>query len=263
MAIENPSNAREALFQAAAEELGPEALEAIDPETSPRQDPTPTDGTPPFIPECMTQESAPENLGNDPTAIMIRWKDNIPRWKPGSVIRFTGWRMGFHTQEDANHAWHHLNLAAKAWNQQNIGITFENVALAKDAKFAICYGGDRGDSTLASSFFPGNDMFYLLRVYRAAFAEGWRENLWKTLTHELGHIMGLRHEFIEPGLPSIRFGESNNLSVMDYTGVYPEIQPSDVASTREFYELENGAMIYGVPVKDFDPSVLDRPMVFT
>jgi hypothetical protein len=69
-------------------------------------------------------------------------------------------------------------------------------------------------------------------------------------------------KFVEPLYPLILFGAPNRLSVMNYAGVYLEIQPSDVAFARDFYKLVNRTEIQATPVKDFDPLVLDQQMAF-
>lgn len=74
--------------------------------------------------------------------------------------------------------------------------------------------------------------------------------MWKVFTHELGHILGLRHEFAldvvfneEKGRwvtvelnAAASIGPDNALSVMNYRGdIPPEIQESDIMYTKEFY----------------------------
>lgn len=74
--------------------------------------------------------------------------------------------------------------------------------------------------------------------------------MWQVFTHELGHVLGLRHEFAlnpvnenpgqglvlrEAANGAVLVGDRNEYSVMNYRAEPPVIQESDVVSTREFY----------------------------
>lgn len=78
------------------------------------------------------------------------------------------------------------------------------------------------------------------------------------LVHELGHVLGLRHEFsMDPRRlerhKAVQFGEASPLSVMNYRREPPELQPSDIAATRAFYQMPAGMMLASTRVVDFVP----------
>lgn len=244
---------KEIVLQAVAQQLGPKAVETVDLSTVSGTIPNTTEPLP-EIPICATQDSGPQNLGNDPTALMVGWQSKIPRWRPYSVIKYTAWKMGYDSQEDADYAAYHLWLAAEAWNNADVGIRFEYVPYAKYANFVICHQGKR-EGTLARGYFPNDNDLNFLYVYSLAFEPQWKPHLWKVLTHELGHILGLRHEFAmqEQG-NAVQYGEKNPLSVMAYQdNAPPEIQPSDIATTKAFYELPAGYKISWTPIVDYHP----------
>ncbi|KAF7852761.1 hypothetical protein EAF04_010880 [Stromatinia cepivora] len=251
---------KEILLDEAEKDLGKEALETIKPRAvdAPRYDAHPSTLFK-EAPTCSTQRVIPRALQGGPTSIIVGFNRECPRWVPGSVIRWAAWSRGFDSQEDAEFAAEQFCQATEAWNAADVGVTFEWVPLAKDATFVLCHGGDKG-SVLAEAFFPNaNDLNYLF-VYTLAFNQEFKKNMWKIFTHELGHTLGLRHEFaIEiEGEGAVKLGPRNELSVMNYSLEPPEIQQSDIDSTKEFYQLKkdrNGKSpkVGMTPVKDYTP----------
>ncbi|KAI1061278.1 hypothetical protein LB506_011641 [Fusarium annulatum] len=261
---------KELLLDAIAQSLGQKAIETVEPQEveEPEEEEEETE-LPQNGPVCMTQKALPRDWKpNGVSDIVVGFNNECPRWVPGSVIRWAAWRQGFETQEDADYAAMQLAIAADAWNKADIGVTFEWVHLAKDATFVLYHAGN-GDGTLAQAFFPNGDDLSSMLVFSDAFTPEWKPNMWKIFTHELGHVLGLRHEFAIAGLPiygiraekqgAVRLGKRDPKSVMTYAPEPPEIQESDIESTKMFYSLKpdeqgNPPKVGFTKVKDYIPS---------
>ncbi|KAH8175211.1 metallo-peptidase family m12 domain-containing protein [Sarocladium implicatum] len=220
-----------------------------------------------FIPCCITELPIPKALRgtNDSNvgAIMLGFEHACPRWAPGSVIKWVAMKEGFKSAADADYAAEHLNMACQKWNELSIGVTFEWVTNLADATFALWHGGSQG-SALASAFFPNPHDLSMMLVYNPVFSmPTWKANMWKVFMHELGHVLGLRHEFaldinpstgkMKEGFRAVQLGDRNSKSVMTYGSQPPEVQQSDVESIKAFYALQDGDMIGLTPVQDFLP----------
>lgn len=183
---------------------------------------------------CQTQVSLPVRpLKVDPHAIWVGYGGKIPRWKKGSTVNFAAFSGGYPTPNNAIFAAYRLNEAAQKWNSYNVGVKFKWVGKLADAAFVLAYGGDQGN-TLARAFFPNSNDLNTLFVYKKAFEPGFVNFMTNVFLHELGHVIGLRHEFAASEGGAVKWGASNPLSVMSYK-FPPIIQTSDVTDTTSFY----------------------------
>ncbi|KAL2675535.1 hypothetical protein Neosp_011721 [[Neocosmospora] mangrovei] len=251
MGSQGPSE-KEILLDAIAQTLGEQAIETLQPvEVQKVEDQDGEIEVPENVPICMTQKALPRNLDNGLTDngftnIMVGFDSECPRWVPGSVVKWAAWRQGFESQEDADYAAMQLAIAAEVWNKADVGVTFEWVHLAKDATFVLSHAGN-GGGTLAMAFFPNSADLNSMLVFSGAFHPDWKPHMWKIFTHELGHVLGLRHEFAIDGLPiynikaekrgAVQLGVRDPNSVMTYSPEPPEMQQSDIDSTKMFYAL--------------------------
>ncbi|EXJ65627.1 uncharacterized protein A1O5_11154 [Cladophialophora psammophila CBS 110553] len=164
----------------------------------------------------------------------------------GSTINFAASATGYPTPGDAVYAAKQLRKAAAEWNSHNVGVSFNWVSDVDDAAFVLAYGGDK-EGVLASAFFPNAKVLNTPWVYCSAFDKTVEEGGWtnhsimkNVFLHELGHVLGLRHEFaLDPALykgGAFRMGTTNPRSVMSYE-FPPKIQDSNVLDTSAFYKL--------------------------
>jgi len=178
-------------------------------------------------------------------------------WENGSVIKWTCRKDGWPSSDDDSNNGLRVLIAVwyatQAWNEAMGGrVKFKYVSKLSDAAFEVRYetGGRKG--LLARAFFPihYNRDLNFLKIYRSSFDERYsrRYPLYNTFLHELGHILGLRHEFAhekqnEMKAESIMFGINNSNSVMGYYAGQ-DIQPSDVIYIRKAYdELQHGSIV--------------------
>ncbi len=178
-------------------------------------------------------------------------KGGLHLWRNGSVINWCCRKDGWSTPERAVQALVATYEAASAWNAAMDGrVTFCFVDNLSDACFEVRYERSSRRGHLASAFFPLDHYRDLnfLRVFRSAFSSKYSTKypLVNIITHELGHVIGLRHEFAsktEKHSESILFGIHNRHSVMSYSSK-PVITESDVVVVRRAYdELVDGTVL--------------------
>ncbi len=97
-------------------------------------------------------------------SILIGVFNEIPRWKPGSIVNFAAYAGGYLGAGDAQFAALRLYEAAEQWNSYDLGVKFKWVDKLDDAAFVLEYGGPKGD-VLASAFFPNSEPLNTLFVY--------------------------------------------------------------------------------------------------
>ncbi|KAJ4862321.1 met-zincin domain-containing protein [Trichoderma breve] len=184
--------------------------------------------------------------------IRIGWDGEIPRWRRGSELSYVVCIESFPAPlssmvEDS------MKAAIGMWN--DIGVSFKQVARNDPATFAVIYE-NRNRNAYACSFFP-NELSRELIIYPPSLQK--TNHLSNILAHEVGHILGLRHEFAhkrEKGLPSALFGSENADSIMNYFD-HPEqlqVREQDLEELECFYaydEVQYGKLL----ILDVNPEV--------
>lgn len=213
---------------------------------------------------CSTEEAAETDHHLSARA---GYKHCLVRWEFGSVIPYVIGVDSFPTPSHALFVGDALAVAATDWNSKNIGVQFKRAAEGERPVFTVEYEYDaestctgQGDVTYAIAFFPSRKRRLTLRVFRAALAAQSHQFLANILRHELGHILGLRHEdanHTEPDRPSVELTPPNRASIMRSTFLPRDIvaiQQTDVMAIRRLYALQEGSNYGGFTVKSVEPA---------
>ena len=234
------------------------AFAATTPPYTPRPDHEAVHGLPrPYgshVYSCVTQ-------GRDnksPLWAQIGFCDHVPRWQRGLVLNYVICAETFLTPDDAVFATNQLTKAIAMW--KDVGVTFKQVSRNAPATFRVVYRDlpDNGQrNVLASAFFPNNGLpeSRTLSIYALAFAKDHVNHQANFLAHEIGHILGLRHEFsLETETPwwsAMYMGRSPN-SVMKYYSDSSmwHVQQQDLDELQAFYD-DPMTEYYKKPVYNF------------
>lgn len=185
----------------------------------------------------------------------------IPLWEKNSVLRwrFNATSLSFFQRPDAlrNKIRELLEKAIVAWGDA-LPIRFTENSDNSDFEIFVEQSEKCSPQgcTLAQAFFPDSGR-HRLTIFPTMFEQSGKEQI-DTMTHELGHIFGLRHFFapdLEPSWPSEVFGENEPFSIMNY-GALSEITDADRRDLKLLYtSVWSGRLteINGTPIRLFRP----------
>lgn len=202
---------------------------------------------------CVTQEDVEREvrvgLGNYAT-----------RWKRGSVLRYTVCTETFESPRWAALVAREAAKATSTW--QYIGARFKKVDRHEKATFAIKYRFEPDNcrrDVYARAFFPKTSRGELF-VYQLALEPSNLDFLAHILAHELGHILGLSHEFAVQ--TSVQWGEKNDRSVMNYFDDLSQLQvgQQDREELASYYECDEGQH-EGLFITDIEPRIYQFPRI--
>jgi hypothetical protein len=184
----------------------------------------------------------------------------LPRWKPGSTILFT--IESFQPPSRADRVERAVTAAVADWNSRDVGVRFKRAAKSERSTFTIRYS-ERDDHGYAIAF-PPSSRSRKLKVFEPSLKANCNEFLANILRHELGHVLGLRHEdadLSERTHPSRQLTPPNKNSIMvpHFTpGTMAKIQESDVAALKILYALDENSPLDGFRVVTVDPTTLNE-----
>jgi Metallo-peptidase family M12B Reprolysin-like len=208
---------------------------------------------------CRTDYRAEKR---DPNRIMLDATDGfIPLWEENTILR---WRFNMASlsvfqqpEAVASRVRELMGEAIIAWRDAAPIRFVEN---SDNSDFEIVVerlpACTPQGCTLAQAFFPDAGRHQLF-VFPTMFEQSRKEQV-DTLTHEIGHVFGLRHFFApesETRWPSVIFGEHNPFSIMNY-GRLSGLTEVDLRDLKLLYEgVWSGQLrnINGTPIKLFQP----------
>ncbi|KAK3725876.1 hypothetical protein LTR37_000024 [Vermiconidia calcicola] len=205
--------------------------------------------------QCKTQDGGESTIGFKPSTplsskgssdrIVLGLGRIVPRW---DVLMEPNRKLQYFA-------------AAGEWNQLELGLVIAPTDDRDSANFYLRYmiNPPEEPTVLAKAFFP-NQVGQDVIVYSCAFEPDNRSTMKVVFLHELGHVLGLRHEFaIElEGQGAVRFMGKDENSVMSYIPFPTKLQNTDKEGVKAFYKLDNGYHIdpeRDQPVTDFWPQL--------
>jgi hypothetical protein len=188
----------------------------------------------------------------------------IVRWREGTVLSYCVLRNTFSSDEEYELARDSMRAAVLAW-EETCGVTFEHRDELDQSPTTQVAGVlftvrkiDAGGRFIAAAFFP-NDPPPRRRVLidPSFFAETLSFDRVGVLRHELGHVLGFRHEHIRSGAPPACPHE-DTFDTVDLTQYDPQsvmhyfcggVGSRDLAITET--DRKGAQRVYGLPRGSF------------
>ncbi|KAJ4386655.1 hypothetical protein N0V93_009553 [Gnomoniopsis smithogilvyi] len=224
------------------------------------QEATSTTSSATVTPALVKHISPDGSLRDQAFSLRVGNDIDVPRGEKGSILTFSVDSSSFPRRHDRSLAKKALLRAAKPWNSMNLGITLRLARVNEPAVFQLVYSPNTTsthDGVLLAKAFPPDARAEDRRliVYASHFDSRFVNSMTNTFLHEIGHILGFRHEFVERW-PSVLFGEENPRSIMSYAQDPRDlrIQRTDITWMQKFYALTD-RYLGGLPIKDVAPQL--------
>lgn len=155
-----------------------------------------------------------------PALVGISAGQRVVRWEPGKVLRYAVLRASFPDEATYTTVRHSVRAATQAW-EGACGVEFEHVeehdkhddpssspeTIHPELVWTVRYI-DAGGKFIASAFFPTYPPARRrLLIDPSFYAQDLGFDRVGVLRHELGHVLGFRHEHIRSGAPAACPGE--------------------------------------------------------
>ena len=148
-----------------------------------------------------------ENEGSTPLELVgATINGKLMRWKPDMQLTWKLELASFPSDSHREKCLEFTQAACSDWNaaaeQGGIGIRFVEVEPTQPSLFRIAYEGFGNPNLFAVAFFPNEPEWgRTVRVGPAMFAPNSTFDPVGVMRHELGHVLGFRHEHIRPEAP--------------------------------------------------------------
>jgi len=193
----------------------------------------------------------------------------LMRWKPDTVLSWKLERSTFPDEATADKAHGICTGAGGAWNdaasEKGLKIRFAEADANTAPIFTFAYHAFSEPGLFAVAFFPNDPAFKrVVRIGAPTFEEVPCFDPTGVLRHELGHVLGFRHEHIRPEAPehieSWVVGEIGAEVLSKYDSRSVMHYPMAGAGTRDFqlteFDKAGFADLYTLPadqVREFAP----------
>lgn len=222
-----------------------------------------------LIPYAKERIEIAERIKKDPSQkkyglIAIEQDGKILRWKRGLVLEYCVWKPSFEVESEYQAAVRDMEFATADWSAM-CGIQFRHVKeqdTNADLKFGeVMFPVVRqkgGGDTIAMAFFPNQPVEErIVYVFDGHVAATPAFDTVGVLRHELGHVLGFRHEHIRPEAPHYFQAEPTdhtvNLSDYDPKSVmhYVAREVGDPKLRFTDHDRSGALKVYGEPDSKF------------
>lgn len=158
----------------------------------------------------------PSDLDGSEALVAVSAAGKVVRWPPGMVLKYCVLKDTFLSTKDYDLARRSMKAATEAW-QDTCGVEFEHVPeldshpdpttrpdeIGPGIVFSVRHFDSQG-KFIASAFFPTQPpVRRRVLIDPSFFAKDLRFSRVGVLRHELGHVLGFRHEHIRSGAPAV------------------------------------------------------------
>jgi hypothetical protein len=214
--------------------------------------------------EAGPEETGPAELGEQRSALVGILEDGkIVRWAPGTILRYCVLRQTFPSDDWYDEVVENMQRAVDDW-AATCGVEFEYVHSADDSDslrppevlFPVRHIS-AGGAFIAAAFFPTDPV----RRRRLLIDPSYHSTSFDrvgVLRHELGHVLGFRHEHIRSGAPAV-CPDEDTTGTIDLTAYDPRsvmhyfcggIGSKSLAITD--LDRAGSQRVYGIPLTHFE-----------
>jgi len=180
------------------------------------------------------------------------------RWAKAKMLTYTVIKPGFADEEQFRLVVTNMRIATAEWEATG-GVNFLYIATPTEAPLFTVEQLDSGGKFIAAAFFP-NDPPEERRLYidPSYFSPTLKYDRVGVLRHELGHVLGFRHEHIRSGAPP-NCPHEDTSDTFDFTLYDPKsvmhyfcggVGSRELAITD--FDRTGARMLYGPPDTEVD-----------